>query len=662
MSAKSKTRSRRDSRSIANTVNAASVALPEKRAKGREVAPALNSAPFLDRQTLLLCLALIITVFACYARVVHNEFLNYDDNKYVTDNPHVKAGLTWTAVKWSFTTAEESNWHPLTWLSHALDYQLFGLNPAGTHGTNVLLHALNAALLFILLQASTGFRWRSLTVAALFALHPMNVESVAWAAERKNVLSMIFFLLAFCAYVWYTREARLHRFAWVVGFYALALMSKPQVITFPFLLLMWDYWPLGRIQTSEEPSSAQRSRSSPNPRSGRVIVEKLPLLLLTAASAVVTMQVQKAGLAVKPLSQYSPLLRIETAIISYVCYLAKLFWPSKLVGFYPHPTELYPAWQVIAALFLLLGITMLVVRGRDRRYLAVGWFWFLGSLVPMIGLVQVGDQAMADRYAYIPYIGLFLMIVWSIAGWVRDLAQKRGSAEEKFFLPGLAIPTACCLLALAVLTMHQVKYWHDTESFWRRTLGLTQNNYFAEAALAGFLRSHGRTEEAMQHYRAALAIRPDDLAAVLNLAAYEHNRGNLAAAVEGYRFVAERAGNVPFRAKAYANLGYAYRQMGQDAKAREAFEMSLQLVPDQPNIMVTLGLIEETEGDLPAATQEYSRAMELKPSDVGLLLLSHALQQQGRTTEANDILQRASRISPNLPQAQKQADALRTRR
>jgi protein O-mannosyl-transferase len=343
-----------------------------------------------------------------------------------------------------------------------------------------------------------------------------------------------------------------------------------------------------------------------------------------------------------------------------VRYLGKLFWPSKLAGFYPHPTELYPAWQVLAAVLLLLGITVLVVRARERRYLVVGWLWFLGSLIPMIGLVQAGDQAMADRYAYIPYIGLFVMIVWLTADRAHDLAQKRRSADEKFFVRGLAIPAACCFLALAALTFHQVKYWHDTESFWRRTLVLTQNNYFAEAALAGFLRSHGRTDEAMQHYRAALAIRPDDLAAILNLGAYEHSRGNLAAAVERYQFVAERAGNVPFRAKAYANLGYAYRQMGQEAKAQEAFEASLQLVPDQPNIMVTLGLLEEAEGDLPAATQQYSRAMELKPSDVGLLLLSHALQQQGRTTEADEILQRASRISPNLPQAQKQADALRT--
>jgi Tfp pilus assembly protein PilF len=369
------------------------------------------------------------------------------------------------------------------------------------------------------------------------------------------------------------------------------------------------------------------------------------------------MEVQRAGLAVKPLSQYSPLLRIETATISYVRYLSKLFWPSKLVGMYPHPTELYPAWQVLAAASLLLGITVVAVRARQRPYLAVGWFWFLGSLVPMIGLVQVGDQAMADRYAYIPYIGLFVMIVWTIAGWDSKRASEPAAAGS---VRGLAVPAACVLLVLAALTFRQVKYWHDTESFWRRTLALTQNNYFAEGALAGFLRSHGRTDEAMQHYHAALAIRPDDLVAILNLGAYEHSRGNFAAAVQQYQIVAERAGNVPFRAKAYTNMGFAYRQMGQKDKAKQAFEVSLQLVPDQPNILVPLGLLEESEGDLQAATQHYSRAMELKPNDVGLLLLSHALQQMGRTTEASEMLQRASRISSNLPQAQKQAAALLT--
>jgi tetratricopeptide (TPR) repeat protein len=602
-----------------------------------------------DRPTVVLCLGLIGIVLACYYPVTHNGFLNYDDNKYITDNAHVKTGLTWETVKWAFTTGEESNWHPLTWLSHALDYDLFGLNAAGTHWVNVLLHAANVVLLFLLLQSATGFRWRSLMVAGLFALHPINVESVAWAAERKNVLSMLFFLLALYAYVWYAREPQLRRYLVVVCMYALALMCKPQVITFPFLVWLWDYWPLGRMGAADKLSSAPRGANSSRLGSGRLVLEKVPLLLLSAASAIVTLEVQKAGLAVKPLSQYSLSLRLETAVMSYVRYLGKAFWPAKLVGLYPHPTQLYPAWQLVAAVILLLVITVWVLRAREQRYLAVGWLWFLGSLVPMIGLVQVGDQAMADRYAYISFIGLFVMVVWLVCDWIT--AQQ---ISERW----LAGSAFACLLVLGILTYRQVGYWHDTESFWLRTLALTKDNYFAEGALAGFLRSHGRTEEAMAHYRAALAIRPDDVLAILNLGAYEHSRGNLAAAVEQYQIVALRAGSPRLRAKAYANLGFAYRQMGESAKAKQAFETSLQLMPDQPSVMVTLGLIAQRAGDLPEAVEQYSRAMALRPTDVGFLLLARALQQEGHNTEADEMLQRAANLSSNLSQAQKRAESL----
>ncbi|MFZ0479916.1 MAG: tetratricopeptide repeat protein [Terriglobales bacterium] len=627
-----------------------------KRAKKAIISAQQDSSPSGDslssdrrRALVFCCLALIAAVFAVYYPVVHNQFLNYDDQQYITENQHIKAGLTWKTVKWAFVTDAEANWHPLTWLSHALDCQLFGLNPAGPHIVNVLLQAANAILLFLLLESATRFRWRSLMVAALFALHPINVESVAWAAERKNVLSMLFFLLAFYTYVRYTREPSWRRYVEVAGFYALALMAKPQVITFPFLLLLWDYWPLQRLWPAETRDSARRHNNSPNSQAGMLVLEKIPLLLLSAASAVITMSAQTAGLAVKTSSQYSYLLRLETALVSYVRYLAKAFWPAKLVAMYPHPTELYPIWQAAGAAFLLVLITVLVVRAGTRRYLAVGWFWFLGSLVPMIGLVQVGDQAMADRYAYIPFIGLFVMIVWTIA----DLAGTRGISAR-----WLVVPAIACLLALGLITYRQVSYWHDPESFWQRTLSLTRNNYVAHSALAGFLRSHGRTEEAMEHYRAALAIKPDDLVAILNLGAYEHEHGNLQGAIERYEFVAAHAGKPSFRAKAYANLGFAYRQMGQAQKAKEAFESSLQLLPDQPTIMVTLGVIEETDGDFPAAVRQYVQAVTRQPSDVGYLLLAQALQQEGRNDDAKAMFQRAVRLSKNLPQAEKQAEAL----
>jgi len=599
------------------------------------------------KRTPLLCLLLAAVVLMFYSPVTHNGFI-YDDNGYITINPHVRSGLTWATVKWAFTTYQQANWHPLTWLSHALDCELFGLNPAGPHYVNVLLHAANAVLLFLLLQRATGFRWRSLMVAALFALHPMNVESVAWAAERKNVLSMVFFLLALYAYVWYARRPGLRRYAAVASFFVLALLSKPQVITFPFLLLLLDYWPLCRIGTPAADGAAAQGGNAPRLWSGWLILEKAPFLLLSAASATMTMKAQKAGGAIQTLSQYSLLLRLETAVISYVRYLGKALWPSKLVALYPHPTKLYPAWQVVAAVVLLMLITYLVIRAREQRYLTVGWFWFLGSLVPMIGLVQVGSQEMADRYAYISFVGLFLMLTWLVADW----AEAR-----KISASSLAIPAVSCLLALGTLTYHQVGYWHDAESFWLRTLALTQNNYVAQVTLGDFLFNQGRTEEAAAHFRAALAIKPDGLNANLGLGTYEDRRGNLPAAIERYQLVARHAADLPMRATAYSSLGFAYRGMGQATKAKQCFETALQLEPDWARAMTGLGLIAQENGDMTEAIRQYSRAVAVQPTDVGYLLLAQSLRQEGRLDEATAISERVARFSPNLAEAQKAVES-----
>jgi tetratricopeptide (TPR) repeat protein len=600
------------------------------------------------QRTLLCCLLLTVVVLVSYNPVIHNGFI-YDDEGYITANPHVRAGLTWATVEWAFATYQQANWHPLTWLSHALDCELFGLHPAGHHYVNVLLHAANVVLLFLLLQSATGFRWRSLMVAALFALHPINVESVAWASERKNVLSMVFFLLALYAYVWYTRRPGPRRYAAVAGFFALALLAKPQAITLPFLLLLWDYWPLGRIGAPAGLGAAAQDRNAPRLSGSGLVLEKAPLLLLSAASALVTMNAQKAGGALQSFARYNLLLRLETAAISYVRYLGKALWPSRLVAMYPHPTSLYPAWQVGAAVFLLLLITALVLRARQRRYLAAGWFWFLGSLVPMIGLVQVGLQSMADRYAYIPFIGLFLMIVWLVADWAQ---ARRISAWW------LAIPAVSCLLALGILTYRQVGYWHDTESFWSRTLALTEDNYVAEVNLGDFLLGQGRTEEAATQFRAALAIKPDGLNANLDLGAYEDSRGNLPAAIERYQWVARHAADVDMQATAYSSLGFAYRGMGQPMKAKQYFEKALQLAPDRARAMAGLGLIAQQSGDLAEAIRQYARAIAVQPTDVGYLLLAQALQAGGHAGEAKAILESVARSSPNLPAARKEAEAL----
>jgi protein O-mannosyl-transferase len=621
---------------------------------------------------LSLSLLLVGAVLACYSPVTHNGFLNYDDDAYITSNPHVRAGLNWTTVKWAFTTYDAANYHPLTWLSHALDCQLFGLNSAAHHEVSVILHAACAVLLFLLLMRTTGFAGRSFFVAALFALHPINVESVAWAAERKNVLSMLFFLLALHAHVWYARRPQVSRYFLIVLLFVMALLSKPQVITFPFLLLLFDYWPLCRIgaahgeSLSDETSIAEDAAVARSPKRslGWLLIEKIPFLVLSVASAVITMKAQRAGGAVQTLAQYSPLLRIETALIAYVRYLGKLFWPVNLVALYPHPTSLYPAWQTGAALLLLIVISVAVVcaarfhdgesGGSSRRYLVFGWLWFLGALVPMLGLVQVGSQAMADRYAYIPFLGLFIMVVWLAA----DFARTR-------HLPVAAPATlgVICLLVLGALTYRQISYWHDTQSFWQRTIALTQNNYVAHDSLGEYLVEQGggnNEEEAAAHFRAALAIRPDDLPANLNLGAYEHSRGNLRAAIERYQVVALHAGDLALRAKAYGNLGSVYRQVGEPAAAKNCFEKSLELQPDHPLPMafIGLGLIAQKSGDFAEAVRDYSRAMAVEPTDVGYLLMAGALQQEGRLDEAQAVRERVARLSPNLADAQATARAL----
>ena len=602
------------------------------------------------KRAFVLGLLLMAVTLALYAPVARNRFVNFDDDTGIVNNAHVRAGLTWNTVKWSFTSFEQGNWHPLTWLSHALDCEWFGLDAAGHHLVSAWLHAMNVALLFWLLQSATGCTWRSLVVAALFGIHPVNVESVAWAAERKNVLSMLFFLLALLAYGWYARQPKLRRYGLVFLLFLLALMSKPQVITFPFLLLLLDYWPLRRLSTELAPGAAPERPGAPRFAFFVLVLEKVPLFLLSAASAVVTVMAQRAGHALRAASGYSLLNRIETALTSYVRYLGMAVWPSKLAVLYPHPTKLFPAWQVAAATLVLLLVTAIVVwQWRQRPYLVVGWLWFLGSMFPMIGLVQVGGQALADRYAYIPFIGLFMMAVWTVADW----AERRQIPAA-----WMAVAALVVLIALGVVTHRQIGFWRDTPTMWRRALEVTENNFIAHTNLATFLDQQGQVEEAAEHLRAALAIQPDDLIATLSLGTYEHQHGNLPAAIERYKVVALHAADPDLRTTAYSNLGSAYRQVGDYDDAKQCYERALQLSPRHSIAIVGLGLVALHEGDLVEAIGQFSNAMAVEPTDIGYLLLAHALELAGHATEAQAARQRAGLISPNLDEAQRQADAL----
>src|SRR5580700_2039259 len=376
-----------------------------------------GAEPILKGRYLKTALGMLLAAvtIALYIPVTRHSFIVLDDRDYVTANFHIHGGLSWNTVKWAFTSTAAANWHPLTWLSHALDYQLFALNPAGHHLDSVLIHALNAVLLFLLLAWGTKRVGPSLLVAALFALHPINVESVAWVAERKNVLSTLFFFAAIAAYVWYAQKPDWRHYLLVAALFAAGLMAKPMVITLPFVLLLLDYWPLGR--TAGSPSSVVRVPQLALPK---LILEKVPLLFLSGLSAIITVRAQGSAQAVRTLHQFSFAIRIENAIVAYGLYLWKMLWPARLAPLYPHPESTLPVWQVSLSALVLVSVTVLVVVLRSRRYLLVGWFWFLGTLIPVIGLVQVGDAAMADRYAYIPLVGIFVMIAFGVA----DLAES----------------------------------------------------------------------------------------------------------------------------------------------------------------------------------------------------------------------------------------------
>jgi tetratricopeptide (TPR) repeat protein len=606
------------------------------------------------KRNLVLGLLLVMVTLALYNPVTRNGFVGYDDEGYVTDNPHVQAGLSWGTISWAFTTWDQANWHPLTWLSHALDCQLFRLNAAGHHYTSLLLHAMNALVLFLILQWFTGYTGRSLMVAALFALHPLNVESVAWVAERKNVLCMLFLLLALAGYGWYVRRPGVLRYLVVAIFFAAGLMSKPMVITLPLLLLLLDYWPLGRMSfAANEESHDQASRSglpfaaSTQPVS-KLCLEKIPLLVLSAASAAITMIAQSVGGAVVSTATISPLLRLENAIVCYMLYIEKTVWPSHLVPIYPFPHAL-PKWQVASSALFLLAVTWAVLKYRESRYLLVGWFWFLGTMVPMIGLVQVGNQAMADRYAYLPLIGLFVMIVWA-AG---ELASVRHIKAKYVVTAGLAV-----LCGLSAVTRIQMRYWQDGFKLWSHTLAVSPLNFVAENNLAVTLIKHGRRDEAIPHFRTAAALEPADPTSQLNLGIYAQEQGDLKQAATRYELVLELTTNTQLRASAYSNLGSVYFALRDYTRAQQNYEAALKLDRVSPIVLRDLGLIAEKTGDWNQAIYYFARLVSAEPSDVGYLLLSHALYQGKRVQEAQLSYQQALRFSTDINQAQQRASQL----
>lgn len=589
---------------------------------------------------------LTVVTLSVYNPASRFPFLNYDDNWYVIQNPHIRSGLTWSTLTWAFTTTALSNWHPLTWLSHALDCQLFGLNPAGHHYINVLLHTTNVVLLFLIFVRETGSKARSLMLALLFALHPVNVESVAWISERKNVLSMLFFLLALLAYGWYARRPGIFRYLLTALFFSFGLMAKPQVVTFPFVLLLWDYWPLGRMGNPEVQSKVVPRASTES--FWWLCVEKTPLMVLSAFSCMMTIKAQTVAFDY----MHPWRLRLANAIISYLDYLREALWPANLAPIYPYLSYRLGLWPVFTSMLVLLSLTFLAVAfARRARYIPVGWFWFLGTLVPMIGLVQVGIQARADRYAYIPFLGLFVISVWGAS----DIAKR-----HKISRIVMGALSALVLIALLTVTVRQLGYWSDNVKLWSRAIQVTTDNFGAEDSLGQALVIGGRSEEAIAHFRRAVEINHDDPVGNLDIAAYDQQNGKPQEAILRYQRIPQITRNQKLIASALTNAGYCYRKLQDYRNAEQSFEAALRYDPDTSAALLGLGLQAYNRQDLHQAVVYFSRAVTIQPNAAGYILLSRALKEVGRPEDAAAALASATRISSSLVIDEKAAADLLT--
>ncbi|MEJ2429930.1 MAG: tetratricopeptide repeat protein [Deltaproteobacteria bacterium] len=599
------------------------------------------------RRELFIGLFLTVATLVVFWQVGNHAFIHVDDSEYVTDNVHVNTGLSWDNLTWAFTSTHAANWHPLTWLSHMLDCELFDLNPKGHHLTSVLFHLVNTLLLFLILRWMTGALWRSGLVAALFALHPLHVESVAWVAERKDVLSTFFLFLTLLSYIWYVQRSGFYRYLLIILFFTLGLMAKPMVVTLPFVLLLLDYWPLERIRLAQSGSShAGQSHPStftkkPKAQAFSLLLEKTPLFVLAAGSCLVTFLVQRSGGAVGALEVYPFYIRVANGLVSYVNYIIKMIWPQNLAVFYPHPGQGLPMWQAAGAGLLLLVISIAVIRlGRRYPYLPVGWLWYVGTLVPVIGLVQVGAQAMADRYTYVPLIGLFFMIAWGVT----DLL-----GSWRYGKPALAVAATILLSALMVCTTVQVSYWKNSLTLFEHTLRATSHNSQIHNNLGNVLTQKGKLQEAIAHYTKALEISPNYAEAQINLGVALTRQGRLKEAIKHYSAALELKSN---SAELHNNLGVALFGLGDIPGAIRNYLAAVQLKPDYAEAHNNLGNGLVKLGKLSEAEIHYGKALKLRAdypeahNNLGV-----ALARQGRLKEAIAHFREAVRLAPNFAQA-----------
>jgi Flp pilus assembly protein TadD len=618
-----------------------------------------------------LCLLLAAVTLVVYWPVTRYDFVNYDDPDYFSSNTHVQAGLTPGNMVWAFCTGYASNWHPLTWLSLMLDRELSGPGPAGPHFTNLLFHLANTVLLFLLLRQLTGLRrdqsalsaraavnWRSAFVAALFALHPLHVESVAWISERKDVLSTFFGLLALVFYTRYAQKRSTDKgrassatteslaldprrstldYYLALFFFALGLMSKPMLVTLPLAMLLLDWWPLQRVTSGKWQVASVRS----------LVWEKIPFFVLSAISCLVTFIAQQKGGAVTKLARISMTDRVENAFVSYARYLDKTLWPASLANPYPHPVH----WEfplVIYSVTLVAGLSAIaVLYARRFPFCFTGWFWFVGTLIPVIGLVQVGVQSMADRYTYVPLIGLFIIFVWGLAetGMSRQVPKTL-----------IAVLIAMVLVVSALRTRNQLSYWRDNETLFRHTLAVTENNYLAYNNLGTWLSKKGQIAEAMDCFHKSLQINPDNSDVLYNLGNAFAKLGNWDEAINNYQRALQITPNQP---DVLDNLGFALAAKKQFADAVVCFEAALKLNPDYADAHNNLATVLFIQKNYNEAVRHFREALRITPGNPQIYSnLGDALVKQGQTTEAVRCYQEALRIKPGDPEIKAKLQAL----
>jgi tetratricopeptide (TPR) repeat protein len=613
------------------------------------------------QQTIIILLLLAVATVAVYWQVLGHNFIGFDDDLYVTENSNVQDGLTWRGIKWAFTTTQAYNWHPLVWISHMLDCQLYDLNPAGHHFTNVLFHIANTLLLFLVLNRMTGCLWRSGFVAALFALHPLHVESVAWVSERKDVLSTFFWILTMWLYVHYVQRPRFANYLPIMLALALGLMAKQMLVTLPLVLLLLDYWPLERFTLgAHRKSSGHKSRFKAASFS-RCFLEKLPLLVLSAVASVIVFLVQSEATLVKSI----PLkYRIGNALVTYAIYIRKMFWPADLGILYPHPEISLQLWRALVAGLLLLCISIFIIWSFRRcRWLAVGWLWYLGTLVPVIGLVQVGLQAMADRYTYVPLTGLFIIITWGAAELL---------AKQRYRNIVLAIGAATVLLVLIAVTWRQLSYWQSSITLYKHTVAVTANNDILHYNLGMLLLEKGNTDEAIKHWSEAVRIRPNQPTIHKNLAILLSQQGDLEGAIEHYRHVLKLRPRDEATRKALGNLlarlntaeklfnrGNVLAGQGELDEAIACYTRSLQLRPGYAAAHNNLANALYLQGKPEQALAHYSEAVRYAPNLIDVHYnLAALLARQGKTDEAIKEYRKVLEIDPNHAEARRALQGL----